>query len=249
MLKNTAGEVHKVPFYTLSSIKELSDVMSDKINNYITTEQLQQEEMNQLQSQLRSMTVQFGAMDLLFSNFLAQEKQQLESLFSSTEVSTTFDYNHRSTMNRQLTAAIGNELQPFEGKLVHSNSDLYSTTTWRFFISAVARTRRAAFISASFKMSPKRLFRLWPQYDFSETFSRLWNCWIFLILCFESFWIRIFWIFQIFPNLSEIFKIEQSRMMENNFRLTQPSRSRNISTLHDYLMVFDDLIDKSSNKD
>ena len=98
------GIIRNVPFYTLTTIKELSSTMHDKLKAYQETEIRQEEQLETLRARLQDIEVTFLGMDLQIENFMHLEKQQLDALFTESSEASIFNYDHRQETSNKLSS-------------------------------------------------------------------------------------------------------------------------------------------------
>ena len=91
---------HNVPRYSLNTIKELANVMYDRLAQYRATEIQTEDEMSIAQARVRDMQLQFDIVEAQQQLYIHTEMEILDAIFTSVNESWHWSFEHRETIKK-----------------------------------------------------------------------------------------------------------------------------------------------------
>ncbi len=116
------NNAHGVPSYTLQTIKDLSEIMYQKLRLYFDNENRQHDQLTNAMMAIDEMKIQFGIVEQQQEQYFFMEQIVLEQIFAATDNLWNFTFQHRNASDVAINGAISetgsliNQLQEQELK-------------------------------------------------------------------------------------------------------------------------------------
>ena len=102
------GRARNVPGYSLKTIKELAEVMYERMNLYWTTESIQNEQILSSQNEMKSIERDFQIIAIQQQQYFEMEQNILNEIFASTDNSWHWSFEHRNISDVTINNALEN---------------------------------------------------------------------------------------------------------------------------------------------
>ena len=95
---------HIVPTYDLQTIKDLSQVMYDRLTLYWANELNQQEQLQNAMARIQDMNVNFQSIEMQQEQYFQMELIMLEEIFAATDNLWNWDWQYRNASDNFIEA-------------------------------------------------------------------------------------------------------------------------------------------------
>jgi len=98
-------KAHDVPVYNLKTISDLSQIMHDKLNLYLTLENRQQDQLTHTMGRIQEMKEKFDIVQIQQENYFQTEQTIQDGIFGAVNNSWVWSFEHRKTSDEAIFKA------------------------------------------------------------------------------------------------------------------------------------------------
>ena len=101
-----ARNVHNVPSYSVDQVKDLAEVMHQRMQDYRNTELAQEQQLLAALARVEDMQVQFDIIEAEQELYFSMEMIQLEAMWAATDNAWNFSFEHRNGIEDSIGTAM-----------------------------------------------------------------------------------------------------------------------------------------------